>query len=78
MTVSCDCLAQKENYLLSLRFSRRFSLHPVTLRHLYNGRLEERMSSNKAADHMGHLQELLVALPFISTPHLVLSYSNYH
>lgn len=46
--------------------------------HLFNGRLEERMSGHKAADHRGHLQDLLVVIPIINMSHLVLSCSNYH
>lgn len=46
--------------------------------HLFNGRLEERMSGDKAADHRGHLQDLLVVIPIINMSHLVLSCSNYH
>lgn len=46
--------------------------------HWFNGRLERRMSSDEAADHRGHLQELLMVIPIISMSRLVLSCFNYY
>lgn len=36
------------------------------------------MSTNKAAEHTGHLQELLVVMPIVSMSRLVLSDSDYY